>query len=144
MSLIRWDPFGDLARIQNSINRLFDDNYRLFSQEERGHGWGFPVDIKDTPEAIVVKADLPGLRREDISVSYNNNVLTIRGERKSEAKTEGENYVRFERRSGLFSRSFALDAPVKADAIKATYRDGILEINLPREKTTKEISITIE
>ena len=148
MSLVRWDPFRELMGIQNSISRLLDENPPLRYPEKGAlaQGWMFPVDIKDTPEAIVIKAEIPGMNREDIKLGYKDNVLTIRGERRKEEKAENTNYIRVERSYGSFSRSFAIDAPVKYDAIKAHYKDGVLDITLPKEEESKfrEIDINVE
>ncbi|NPV72580.1 MAG: Hsp20/alpha crystallin family protein [Pelotomaculum sp.] len=148
MALVRWDPFRELVNLQHSINRLFDENFRFMRVHEGNlaQGWTFPVDIKDTPEAILVKAELPGVNKDDIKVSFSDNLLTIRGERKKEEKEEGANFLRVERSYGSFSRSFSVDVPVKQEQIKARYQDGILEITLPKEDWSKkkEVTITVE
>lgn len=148
MALIRWDPFRELASLQHSINRLFDDNLGLIRRPELegalAQGGTFPVDIKDTPDAILVKAELPGVNKEDLKISFGDNLLTIRGERKKEEKEEGANYLRIERSYGSFSRSFTVDVPVKQEGIKARYQDGILEITLPKEGEKKKKEFTVE
>ena len=149
MALVRWDPFRELNNLQQSINRLFEDNLRLWRlpdaslQQEMG---SFPVDIKDTPNAILVNAEMPGFNKEDIRVSLNGDVLTIRGERKREEKEEGENFIRLERSYGSFSRSFTIDVPIKQNEIKARYQDGVLSITLPKqeEAAIRETNIEIE
>lgn len=147
MSLVKWDPFREMVSLQNSINRLFDDNVRLLRYPD-GHNltqtWTFPVDIRDTADSIVIKAEIPGVSREDISVSYNDNTLTIRGERKNEEKAEGVNYIKVERRYGSFSRSFSVDIPVESEQIKASYRDGILELTLPKKEPARAREIDIQ
>jgi len=148
VALVRWDPFRELASLQQSINRLFDENLRFWKSSEVGAaaGWSFPVDIKDTPDAVLVRAELPGMKKEDIKVTYRDNILTISGERKREEKEEGVNYLRVERSYGAFSRSFSVDVPVKEEGIKARYQDGILEVTLPKEEKARkrEFNITIE
>lgn len=148
MALIKWDPFREMVNLQNSINRLFDENFRFWRSPEAGlvEGWSFPVDIKETRDSIIVTAEIPGLNREDVKVSFADNQLTIRGERKKETKEEGDRYLRVERSYGTFSRVFTVDVPVKADEIKAKYQDGILEITLPKKEEVKpkDIEITIE
>ncbi len=146
MSLARWEPFRELMDIQNTVARLLDQSFP-FRYPEKGtlaQGWMFPVDIEDTPEAIVIKAEMPGMKRDDIKVGYKDNVLTIRGERKQEVKKEGSNYIRVERSYGSFNRSFSVDVPVKYDEIKALYKDGILEIVLPKEEESKFKEIEID
>ncbi|OPY59614.1 MAG: 18 kDa heat shock protein [Pelotomaculum sp. PtaU1.Bin035] len=139
MSLIRREPFHALSGIQSSINRLFDDNFHYLSAPMNlfNQGSFFPVDIKDTPDAVQIKADLPGLSKEDIKISLANNILTIRGDRQKEEKEEGTDFVRVERSYGSFSRSFTVDVPVKEEEMKARYNGGILEITLPKEKQSK-------
>jgi len=147
MALVRWDPFRELAGLQNSIARLFDENLRYLRLPEGSSSQlAFPVDIKDTPEAVLVKAELPGMNKEDIKISLNDNILTIQGERKREEKEEGANFIRIERSYGSFSRSFTVDVPVKQNEIKARYQEGMLEITLPKEEVVKqeEINIKIE
>lgn len=137
MTLVRWDPFRELSLLQNSISKLFDENFGKHNFKLDTAGAMFPVDIKETPEAIILKADLPGVNKQDISVDLRDNVLTIRGERKTEEKEEGTNFVRVERSYGTFRRSFTIDVPVKVDEIRAGYQDGILEITMPKEDHSK-------
>lgn len=146
MDLVKWDPFHELTGLQSSINRLFDENFR-YPRMHAGtlaHGWAFPVDIKDTPGAVLIKAEIPGASKEDIQVSFNDSLLTIRGERRKEEKEEGANFLRTERSYGSFSRSFTMDMPVKQDEMKARYRDGILEIVLPKDMDSKRVGRNIE
>ncbi|OPY58806.1 MAG: 18 kDa heat shock protein [Pelotomaculum sp. PtaU1.Bin035] len=148
MAIVKWDPFRDLVGLQSSINKLFDDNFRFLKAPEAtlAQGGAFPVDIKDTPDTVQIKAELPGINKEDIKISFADNILTIRGERKKEEKEEGANFIRVERSYGSFSRSFTVDVPVKQDMVKARYQDGILEITLPKEEVSKkkEVNIKIE
>lgn len=149
MSIIRWDPFRELNTLQRSINRLFDYNLRLLREPEAGFDLGdgaFPVDIQDTPDAIVVMAELPGFNKEDIKISFSGNMLHIKGQRNREVKAEGANFLRVERSYGSFSRSFSIDVPVKTGEIKAVYQDGVLKITLPKEDNVagKEINVKIE
>ncbi|MGQ9558544.1 MAG: Hsp20/alpha crystallin family protein [Desulfurispora sp.] len=147
MTLIKWDPFREIVALQNSVNRLFDENLRALWQSERKEQAGFfPVDIKETPEDIVIKAELPGMAREDIKVTFNDGLITIKGERRQESREENGNFLRVERRYGTFSRTFSVDVPVKAAEIKASYKDGVLEVILPRENESKaqEVQIQVE
>lgn len=146
MSLMKWDPFRDLINIQQSISRLFDDRF-LRLPEERGElpsTWMFPVDIQDKGDSLAVKAEVPGLKREDIKVSFSDGRLTIQGERKREDREENARFLRIERSYGSFYRSFNIDTPVKQDKITATYRDGILEVNLPKAEESRPRLIDIE
>ncbi|NLI14557.1 Hsp20/alpha crystallin family protein [Pelotomaculum propionicicum] len=145
MALVRWDPFRELAGLQNSIARLFDENVRYLRFPEGATGqFAFPVDIKDTPEAVQIRAELPGMNKEDIKINLNDNILTIQGERKKEEKEEGTNFIRIERSYGSFSRSFTIDIPVKQNEIKASYQEGVLEIILPKEAPAKQENINIK
>lgn len=149
MSLVKWEPFRDLWSLQHSINRLFDDTFpalKSVDRENPSQGWLFPVDIKDSDTAVIIKAELPGMKKEDISVTYENSILTVRGERKSEEREEKSNYLRLERRQGFFTRSFSLDMQINQEGIKAAYKDGVLEISLPKKEPqrAKEVTIDIE
>lgn len=145
MALVRWDPFRELAGLQNSITRLFDENMRYLKLPEDSAGqFAFPVDIKDTPEAVQIRAEMPGMNKEDIKINLNDNLLTIQGERRKEEKEEGANFIRVERSYGSFSRSFTVDIPVKQDDIKASYREGVLEITLPKEAAPKQEEVNIQ
>lgn len=148
MALVRWDPFRELTGLQSSINRLFDDNFRFLKSPERTfeQGFSFPVDIKDTPEAVLVKAELPGMNKEDIRVNFKDSMLVIKAERKQEEKAEGANHLRIERNYGSFARSFSVDVPIKREEIKARYQDGVLEVVLPKEEEPgkREFNVEIE
>lgn len=148
MALVKWDPFRDLSGLQSSINRLFDDNFRFWREPEATltQEGTFPVDIKDTTGAILIKAELPGFNKDNIKVSLADNLLTIRAERQKEEKEESSSYLRAERSYGSFSRSFTLNMPVMHEKLKARYQDGVLEITLPKEEDArkKEINIDIE
>lgn len=145
MAIVRWDPFRELAGLQGSIARLFDDNLSYFRMPgAAANQFAFPVDIKDTPESVLIKAELPGMKKEDIKISFNDNILTIQAERSKEEKEEGVNYVRTERSYGSFSRSFTIDVPVKHGEAKAGYQEGVLEITLPKETAVQKEEINIQ
>ncbi|MBI2950696.1 Hsp20/alpha crystallin family protein, partial [bacterium] len=132
--------------IQNEINKVFNSVMAPFSSEEgelRG-AWTPTVDISETENELVVSADLPGLNKEDIKVNVQNNVLTFSGERKQETKSEESNVHRLERSYGFFSRSFTLPATVKADGIKAVYKDGVLRLTLPKVEEAKPRQIAVD
>lgn len=150
MSLVRWRPaqnlFPQLWDVQNEVNRVFDGLWGRTSTDEgelRGM-WSPAVDIAEGKEELVVSADLPGVNREDIKVHVENNVLTFSGERKQEKKEDGSNYHRLERSYGFFSRSFTLPATVQADRIKASYKDGVLRLALPKIEEAKPRQIKVE
>lgn len=147
MAIVRWDPFRDLNSLQSSINRLFDDNVRFLREPESSlnQTGAFPVDIQDTNEAILFKAELPGFDKKEIKISLKDSILNIRAERQEERKDENSNYIRMERSYGLFSRSFTLNDLIDQEKMKAQYQDGVLEITLPKKADTdkKETYIDI-
>jgi HSP20 family protein len=132
------------------MNRLFDQTLaRTRGEEEEGIAtstWMPSVDIYETPDQVVLKAELPGLTREDIDINVRNNTLTLRGERKFEREVKEENYLRIERAYGSFQRSFTLPATIQQDKIKAVFKDGVLEVSLPKaeEARPKQIKIDVK
>ena len=145
MAVVRWDPFRDLGLLQDRMNRLFDDAGRTWRTDEPAAttSWSPAVDIYETEGEIVVKAELPGLDRKAITLHLENNVLTLRGERKFQKETKEENYHRIERSYGNFSRSFSIPATVDEEKIRADYKDGVLKIFLPKKEQAKPKQIRI-
>ena len=148
MALVRWEPFQDLLAIQERMNRLFDETLqrnRSRDEEDISAGlWSPPVDIYETENEIILKAELPEIDQKDIDIKIEDNTLTIRGERKFEQETKKENYHRIERAYGKFSRSFSLPNTIDQEKIKATYKDGILKLVMPKKEETKPKQITVE
>jgi len=149
MALVRWQPergfFPQMWDIRNEINKMFNSVLEPFTEgSELRSTWYPAVDISETENELVVSADLPGLNREDIKVNVQNNVLTFSGERKQEMKSEEGNYHRLERSYGFFSRSFTLPATVKADEIKAVYKDGVLRLTLPKVEEARPRQIAVD
>lgn len=146
MSIARWSPFRELSRMQAEMNRLFNEFFS--TRPERGEiatlEWSPSVDIYETKDDIVVKAELPGMKIEDIHISVRDNTLTLRGEKKQEKDVKEENYYRIERNYGYFQRIFTLPSSVQIDKIKAKYRDGVLEIFLPKSEEAKPKEIKVE
>ena len=145
MDLVRWEPFEGFSRIQTRINDLFDDAFgRSRSSSPPAAGiWSPAVDILESRDSYLIRAELPGMKREDFNLEVHDGSLTLSGERKFEEAANGVEYHRIERTSGKFSRSFYLPQTVKTDAIKATYRDGILEIHVPKAEEAKPRQIEI-
>jgi HSP20 family protein len=143
MALIRWNPVRDLAAMEiDSLHRMFD---AAFSGEPmtRG-GWVPPVDIYETSDRdVVVKIELPEMKREDIKVTFENDVLAIEGQRHFADEVRREHYHRVERGYGQFRRSFTLPATVDGTRIKAAYQDGVLTVTLPRREETRPRQIPI-
>lgn len=144
MSIIKYDPFRELRSLQDEMNRLFMTNYSRGSEEGFTSGaWSPKVDIFENKENLVIEAELPGMQREDVDVSIENNVLTLRGERKFEKKDEGDNYHRVERSYGAFTRSFTLPQTVTAEGATADFKNGVLRVQLLKREETKARKIEI-
>jgi HSP20 family protein len=142
-SVIRWDPFRNLSGLQEQVNRLFETGFRGRSDESALTTWAPSVDIYETENELVLKADLPEVAEKDIDIHVENNMLTVRGERKFEQKVKEENYLRIERTYGSFSRSFSLPNTVDTDAIKAEYKNGVLTVSMPKRAESKPKQVKI-
>src|SRR5688500_17396772 len=144
MAIVRWSPARELAGMEiDGLNRMFADLYG----EAFGQGWVPPEDIFETDEhEVVLKAERPEMKREDIDVTFENGVLTIRGERKFDEDARRESYHRAERYHGAFSRSFTLPNTADATRIHAAYKDGVLTIRIPQreEAKPKQIAVDVE
>jgi len=146
MTLVRWNPIRDFSVLQNQMNRLFEDAMGTWLGESNGTGntnWVPLADIYENDSDLIAKVELPGVDPNRVDVRVENNVLTIRGERPFDQKVAQENYHRLERSFGTFSRSFALPTTIDADKIHAEYRDGILNLRLPKSERAKPKRIQI-
>ena len=144
MAIVRWDSARELAGMEiDRLNRMFSEFYSdSFSQ-----AWVPPVDIYETDaHEVVLKAELPEMKREEIGVTFENGILTLKGERKVEQDVKRESFQRIERRYGSFTRSFTLPNTVDASRISASYKDGVLTIRLPQreEAKPKQIAVSVE
>jgi HSP20 family protein len=140
----RWEqPFRGAPTLQEQINRVFGDVVGRAGEESNLTPWAPPVDIYETEQELVVKADLPDVNPQDLDIRVENNILTIRGERKFENKVNEENYLRVERSYGSFSRSFQLANSVNSDAIKADYQNGVLTLSIPKREEAKPKQIKV-
>ena len=140
-AVVRFDPFRDITSLRDEMNRLFSRT--LGEGASAGSAWTPAVDIFDTAEAIVLKAELPGLTPDDIDIEVDENVLTIKGERRFEDKVEEGRYYRLERAYGQFSRSVTLPQGVKADEISASFDQGVLEVRVPKADEVKPRKISV-
>jgi HSP20 family protein len=148
MALIRWEPVAELNSIQNEMNRLFNT---FFEQPAPGRGnggarrWMPAMDLVETADHYVLRADLPGLSDEDVNVQLEDNMLTISGERKAEHESNQEGYYRLERAFGAFSRSLTLPDGVEPDGVQAHFDRGVLEIRIPKpaQKKPRQVQITL-
>ena len=145
MPIVRYDPFRDLRTLQEEVNRLFSTNLtRAFDDEGIGRGaWAPTVDIYENKDQIVLEAELPGMKQEDFDLSIENNVITLRGERKFQKTDETDNYHRVERSYGAFTRSFTLPQTVSAEGATAEYNNGVLRVTLPKREETKARRIQV-
>jgi HSP20 family protein len=153
MAITRWRPFRDFLTIQDEMNRLFDDFFGRSAgsigpatRTEWEEAWSPSVDVSETKDNVIVNAEIPGMSKEDVKVTVQDNILTLSGEKKQEKEEKNGSYHRIERSYGSFRRSFTLPTFVQADKVKAAYKDGILKITLPKteEVKSKEIPISIE
>jgi HSP20 family protein len=143
-SISRLDPFRGLNSLQDQVNRLFEDTFtRGRSGQSELAVWSPSVDIFETENELVVKADLPDVQEKDMDVRVENNTLTIRGERKFDREVQEESYLRVERAYGTFTRSFSLPNTVNAEAIRAEYRNGVLTVRMPKREESKPRQIRI-
>ena len=146
MTLTKWDPFKDLLSLQDRMNRLFDESVRNVKPGDEALSsaiWSPAVDIYETDDEVVVKAELPEVDQKDIDIQIENNTITLRGERKFNKETKKENFHRIERAYGSFSRSFTLPGVIDQEKIRADYKDGILKISMPKREETKPKQIKV-
>ena len=142
-TITRWEPFRGVTTLQDQMNRLFNDTFDRIGEQSNLSAWAPAVDIYETEQELVVKADLPDVDPKDLDIRVENNLLTIRGERKFEKKVNEENYLRVERSYGSFARSFTLASTVNADAIKADYQSGVLSLSIPKREEAKPKQIKV-
>ena len=154
MSLVRWNPARDLGafpsdviNMQREMNKMFDSFFRGGTLDDGSFGasvWTPAVDVAEHEDQFQVKVELPGVSKEDVKITMQENILTIRGEKKQEKESKGSNYHRVERSYGSFQRSFTLPTSVKHDKIEAAYNDGILSITLPKAEEAKPKQIDVQ
>jgi HSP20 family protein len=153
MAIVRWNPRRELAlfptnvlSMQREINRMFDDFFRSDTDEASllESEWKPAVDITEEENAYVAKVEIPGVEKEDVKITLQDNVLTIRGEKKAEKKTKDASMHRVERYYGSFQRSFSLPTSVRSDAVGAEYKDGILTVVMPKAEVTKPKQIEVK
>ena len=142
-TLERWNPFHGASTVESQLNRMFNDFLGRSGQESNLSAWAPAVDIFETENELTVKADLPDIKPEDLDIRVENNILTIRGERKFEKKVDEKNYLRVERAYGSFSRSFSLANTVNPEGIKANYENGVLTLTIPKREEAKPKQIKV-
>jgi len=147
MTLLKWRPYGELATLHDSVSKLFEDEF--YKGQERSSDsfstWYPVTDIFETKDGYLFKLEVPGLAKEEINIQLNNNILSIKGERKADKEINEEKYHRIERFSGTFTRNFTLPRNIDNGNVNASLKDGILELKIGKqeEKKTKEIQISI-
>jgi len=142
MTLMRWDPFRSLMGVKRDLDRIFgeyDDETATATSL-----WRPAVDIFETKDNLVLRAELPGMSRDDVKISVENNVLTLKGERRFDEEVKRENYHRVERAYGSFCRSFTLPAEIDKRKIEARFQNGVLEVTMPRSEEAKPKQIEIK
>lgn len=142
-ALSRWDPFRDFVTFQHRVNHLFGDDLSSSLEADGLTGWAPPVDIVEEEDRLVLRAELPGVDKNDIDIHVENGTFTLRGEKKQEKGIESKNAFRAERFYGTFSRSFVLPKTIDPEAIAASYRDGVLEVVLPKAKEARPRRIEV-
>jgi len=145
--LTRFEPFREVATLQDRLNRLFRESYNQAGQDESLTASTFApaVDVYEDEHSVTLKVEVPGIDEKDIDIRLENNTLTVHGERKIEKEEKEENYRRVERQYGAFTRTFTLPPTVQAEAVSADYDKGVLKIKLPKkaEAKPKQIKVTV-
>jgi HSP20 family protein len=148
MALVRWDPARELDTLQGDVNRLFDSFFgRRDGAPANGYGarrWIPAMDLVETEDHLVLRADLPGVDRDDVEIEVKDGVLTVSGERRAEHEEKREGFHRVERSFGRFSRSLELPQGVAADSVRASFERGVLEVRMPKPEERKPTRIEIE
>ncbi len=145
MNIIKYDPFREMRSLQDEVNRLFASNFSRGGDNDLMRGaWSPQVDIFENKNEIVLEAELPGMKPEDVNISIENNVLTLHGERKFEKKDESDNFHRVERSYGSFTRSFTLPSTVSSENANAEFENGVLRLTLAKREEAKPRRIEIK
>jgi HSP20 family protein len=146
MALVRWDPFRELEHMQSRLNRLFGDTpfQRTGDDGTSFSGWSPAVDVQETDKEYLIKADLPDVKKEDVKVELLDGAVTIEGERQLEKEEKGKKFHKIEREYGKFLRRFALPTEVDASKVQAEFKNGVLNVHLPKSATAKPKAIDVK
>jgi HSP20 family protein len=144
MAIVKWSPFRDMMRLRTDMDRFFDEMVPRREGETESGVWLPSLDVSETEDDIRVKAEIPGVEKDDINLSINNNALIIKGEKNMEKEVEGEDFHRIERVYGNFYRAIELPVLVNSDKISASFKNGVLNIVLPKAEEVKPKEIEIE
>ena len=142
-NVTRWDPFQDMLSLREAMNQLMEESFVRPTAGHGGQNFVPALDLSETAEGYLVEASLPGLKPEDVEITVENNVLTIKGETRQEVDQKKRNYHRIERRFGSFQRTIGLPSTVKADAIQASLTDGVLRLEIPKAEEVKPRKISV-
>jgi len=142
-TISRWDPFQDVLSLREAMNQLVEESFVRPTAGQSGQNFVPALDLSETPEGYLVEAALPGVKPEDVEVTVENNVLTIKGETRQETDSKQRNFHRIERRFGSFQRTIGLPTTVKADAIQASLTNGILRLEIPKAEEVKPRKISV-
>ena len=143
MALVRWEPGREVDSLQSEVNRVFDAFFGGSGAASRARRWVPAMDLVETDEHLVLRADLPGMRRDDVDIEIKDGALTVSGERKAEHEENAEGYYRVERAYGRFSRSLTLPDGIEPDAVEASFADGVLEVRIPKPAERKPHRVEI-
>jgi HSP20 family protein len=143
MALIRWDPSREVDTLQSEVNRIFDTFFGSQSNDVRTRRWVPAMDLVETDDHLVLRADLPGLERDDVDIEVKDGVLTVSGERRAEQEKRSEGFYRVERAFGSFSRSLSLPEGIEPEGISADFNRGVLEVRIPKPEETKPVRVSI-
>ncbi len=143
MAIEKWDPFREAISLRDAMNSLFQDSFVRPATWAGGAGTSLPIDVRETENEFVVQASLPGVKPEDVQITVQGDVLTIRAETKAQEEKKGENWLLRERRSGSYQRSIGLSAPVNADRSSARFDHGVLTLTLPKAEEAKPKQIKV-
>lgn len=144
-SIVRWSPMREMVSLRDEMNRLFERAFddAPLTQWRTSANWGLAVDVAENDDAYIVKASVPGMNPDDLNITISDNVLTIKGEYKSDETISEERYHIRERRYGSFGRSISLPMPVNADDVEANYESGVLTLTVPKAEEVKPRRITV-
>jgi HSP20 family protein len=144
-TLSRWDPYREMVNFRKVVNRMLEDPYYAQGSDwDQSMSWDLPLDVVEKTDEYIVKASLPGINPDDLEITYTNNMLTIRGEMKSDTEQKEGDYLLQERRFGSFQRTVSLPETIKANDIEAHYQDGVLSLTLPKTEEVKPKRIPIK
>ena len=142
-TITRWDPFQDVLSLREAMNQLMEESFVRPTTAQNGKNFVPALDLSETGEGYLVEAALPGVKPEDVEITVENNVLTIKGETRQETDSKERNFHRLERRFGSFQRTIGLPTTVKADAIKAELTNGVLRLEIPKAEEVKPRKISV-